>query len=245
MITSISDTAGFRNACKNADLANFKVDPAITQIFEHVSIPFGEEYAALIREQYPELAERALDFAVNDLVGGSVDRVLTNGVALSPTTLRYVKVAGDLLAMGLDASNAIVEIGAGYGGQCLILDTLEPDPAALYGIYDLPEAADLQQRYLGEHGLNHVMWFSRESEIRDWDFCLSNYAFSECTREQQDWYLENVILRSSHGYMVCNEISHHFGLESYSVQEILDRIPNSQAEEDKPFTAFRTQIVRW
>jgi hypothetical protein len=246
MTTSISDNATFRNACKFANLANFKVDPAINQIFEHVSIPFGEEYAALIRKQYPELAARAADFAVNDLIGGSIDRVETNGAALSPTTLRYVKVAGDLLAMGVDAAESIVEIGAGYGGQCLILDVLRPGSKPLYVIYDLPEAGELQKKYTEAHGIDYVEWLSAEDTPLDrCDFCLSNYAFSECTRAQQEWYLDNVILRSTHGYMVLNFISEHFGLASYSVQELLNRIPNSWAEADKPWTSYSTVILRW
>lgn len=245
MTTSISDNTTFRNACKSANLADFKVDPAITQIFEHVSVPFGEEYAALIRKQYPDLAERAREFVVNDLIGGSIDRVETNGVALSPTTLRYVKVAGDLLAMGANAANAIVEIGAGYGGQCLILDVLRPEDKPVYSIYDLPEAGELQKKYTEAHGIDYVVWLDQVTPSQQFDFCLSNYAFSECTRAQQDWYLDNVILRSAHGYMVLNFISHHFGLASYSVQEFLNRIPGSWAEADKPFTSFATVILRW
>lgn len=246
MTTSISDTAAFRSACKSADLATFKADPAINQIFEHVSIPFGEEYAALIREKYPELATLAPDFVVNDLIGGSVDRVLTNGVALSPTTLRYVKVAGDLLAMGVNAAESIVEIGAGYGGQCLILDTLRPKNKPTYFIYDLPEAGELQKKYTEAHGIDYIQWLSTEDPPRErFDFCFSNYAFSECARTTQEWYLDNVILRSDHGYMVCNFINEHFGLTSYSVHALLNRIPGSWAEADKPFTRFETVIVRW
>ena len=47
------------------------------------------------------------------------------GIAVSPTTLRYLKVANDLetLFSSLDGLR-ICEIGVGYGGQCRVLDAM-------------------------------------------------------------------------------------------------------------------------
>jgi hypothetical protein len=246
MSTSISDYTAFKQACLTADLNTFKQHPDIVPIFEHTSAEQGEAYLHIIRERYPSLltASRSL-FTANDEIGGAnVCITVENGLSVSPSTLRYVKVLGDLIYAGLASGDAIVEIGGGYGGQALVIRNKILWQS--YTIFDLPEAGSLQERYLREHDLTveHGELFVG-SRVTEWDFCISNYAFSECGKKMQDWYLENVILKSKAGYMTCNFISGQFGVDSYTQEELLSKIPYSWLEAENPLTSPANVVIRW
>ena len=249
MSTSISDYAAFKQACLTADLNTFKRHPDIVPIFEHASEEQGEAYLQVIQERYSylHLHLRLGRFTANDEIGGA-NRCITieNGPSVSPSTLRYVKVLGDLIYAGLASGDAIVEIGGGYGGQAVI--TRNKILWQSYTIFDLPEVRSLQERYLAEQDVSNVLWQQpAPGAVREnpWDFCISNYAFSECNKQMQDWYLEHVILRSNAGYMTCNFISHLFGVESYSQEELLARIPYSWLEAENPLTSPGNVVIRW
>lgn len=245
MSTSISDYTAFKQACSTADLNTFKRHPDIVRIFEHTSAAQGEAYLQIIRERYPSLLSVMRRFAANDEIGGAnTCIVVEKGLSVSPSTLRYVKVLGDLICAGLASGDAIVEIGGGYGGQAVIVRNKILWQS--YTIFDLPEVGSLQARYTTEHELavEHGQLFVG-SRVTDWNFCISNYAFSECNKQMQDWYLENVILRSKAGYMTCNFISSQFGVDSYSQEELLAKIPYSWLEAENPLTCPANVVIRW
>jgi len=247
MSTSISDYTAFKQACLTADLNTFKMHPDIVPIFEHTSAEQGEAYLRIITLQhsYLHLQLRLGRFTANDEIGGA-NRCITlkDGPSVSPSTLRYVKVLGDLIYAGLASGDAIVEIGGGYGGQALVIRNKILWQS--YTIFDLPEAGSLQERYLAEHDLTveHGELFVG-SRVTNWDFCISNYAFSECNKQMQDWYLEHVILKSKKGYMTCNFISSQFGVDSYSQEQLLSLIPYSWLEAENPLTSPANVVIRW
>jgi len=248
MSTSISDYTAFKQACLTADLNTFKQHPDIVPIFEHTSAEQGEAYLRIIMLQhsYLHLHLRLGRFTANDEIGGA-NRCITlkDGPSVSPSTLRYVKVLGDLIYAGLASGDAIVEIGGGYGGQALVIRNKILWQS--YTIFDLPEVQSLQERYLAEHDILGVFFGKLEGgiTIKPWDFCISNYAFSECNKQMQDWYLEHVILKSKKGYMTCNFISSQFGVDSYSQEQLLSLIPNSWLEAENPLTSPANIVIRW
>jgi hypothetical protein len=64
-------------------------------------------------------------FKINDLVGSPTTYVYHRFGRISPSTLRYVKVASDLRRLFGDLTGAkVAEIGVGYGGQLLVLDQI-------------------------------------------------------------------------------------------------------------------------
>jgi hypothetical protein len=244
MSTSISDYTAFKQACLTADLNTFKQHSDIVPIFEHTSAEQGEAYLQIIRERYPLLLAALPRLVVNDEIGSANRCIDVEGSSVSPSTLRYVKVLGDLIYAGLASGDAIVEIGGGYGGQALVIRNKILWQS--YTIFDLPEAGSLQERYLAEHDLTveHGELFVG-SRVTEWDFCISNYAFSECNKQMQDWYLEHVILKSKAGYMTCNFISSQFGVDSYSQEQLLSLIPNSWLEAENPLTSPANVVIRW
>ena len=61
---------------------------------------------------------------------------------MSPTTLRYLKVASDLkIRFGGDIGQKIAEIGGGYGGQARVCDTI--CETGEYQVFDLPDVNQL------------------------------------------------------------------------------------------------------
>jgi putative sugar O-methyltransferase len=116
-------------ACRMATLdagafADFRRHPDYTKVLEHVSEGLGHQYLQLISAQ--GRARRGLhEAAKNDDVGNPRTMRLDSGLVISPTTLRYLKVADDIETHfgSIDGAD-VIEIGIGYGGQCRILDSL-------------------------------------------------------------------------------------------------------------------------
>ena len=150
--TSASDYAGYTNAVRKAystalGFKKFKQDPEYTGILEHVSSAHGAYYLNQIHQKYPYLLQQIDTFKQNDRHGSPVKAHYTLIGAISPSTVRYVHTLGDLLhAFGPLQGKSIVEIGAGYGGQCLITSLHARFKS--YDLYDLPDVNKLITRYL-------------------------------------------------------------------------------------------------
>src|SRR2546426_6453581 len=104
---------------------HFKRHPHYTAVLEHVSREQGQKYLDVISRQSPELVSRIDEFKINDRVGDPITFSYAGIGRISPTTLRYIKVASDLVRIFKDLNGAnISEIGVGYGGPLLVLDQI-------------------------------------------------------------------------------------------------------------------------
>ncbi len=97
----------------------FKSLPAYRAVLEHVTYEQGVEYLKHIDSDADALAS----LAVNDVYGWPAKYSYPAVGVVSPTTLRYAKVACDL-RKHFDGVRTIAEIGVGYGGQRLVLSNL-------------------------------------------------------------------------------------------------------------------------
>lgn len=249
-MNSISDTQQYKNVCINA--ANddecfkaFKNNPIYNGILEHVSKEQGDLYLEYIKNNSPELLYNIEEFKKNDTYGGTILSTYQGIGEISPSTLRYIKVLSDLKNIfgSLDGKK-IIEIGAGYGGQCLIINKLfKPSE---YAILDLDEASALSKRYLLENNIQPRIIGIQDIENLDEDFdiIISNYAYSELTKELQDIYYNKIISRSKNGYLTYNFISDLCNIDSYSKNEILDKFSkkNIKILEETPKT-FEKNII--
>ncbi len=208
--SSVTDINWYTDFCKSAAeddilFANFKRSPLYTVVLEHVTYNFGKQYLELIKKNYPLLLLNAEQFRTNDLIGNPfVFRFGKYGI-FSPTTLRYMKIAGDIGLMDIELKEAkIIEIGAGYGGQCKVLSDFTGFKE--YTIVDLPEVLLLVKRYLDAFDIKNVKLLTPDQidSCGDYDLVISNYAFSECYKLMQDVYLDRIIKNSKHGYMIHN-----------------------------------------
>lgn len=229
----------YREALVNEDaFNNFRYSlNKYTTLIEHVSYDNGLLY---MQETLPEVLDKIDKFATNDNIGNPkmwyyevLDRMI------STTTLKYMKVLSDLIIhFGSLDDMDIVEIGIGYGGQCkLIHDMFKPKS---YTLVDLPEVDAFTRKYLKEFDIS-----PRGCDAKEYDLCISNYAFSEIPREWQDKYNKEIIQHSKRGYMTCNFTELRKGDGSFSKEEILSLKPNSKEIEEKPLTALDNYIYVW
>ena len=109
-----------------------------------------------------------------------------------------------------------------------------------YTIIDLEEANMLQKKYLSKLNINNIEFHNNLSyKSKEYDFCISNYAFSECNKDIQRKYLDDIVLKSKHGYMINNR------KEDYSKGDLLDIIPNSKLLPEIPLTGENNYVIYW
>lgn len=251
--SSVSDYDAYKNVCITASKDDhkfkiFKRDPAYNAILEHVSCDQGLEYFRLINGN-KKLMSFMNDFRGND-VHGSPRKMSINGIGLiSPTTIRYIKVLNDLINQlgSLDDLN-IVEIGGGYGGQCLILSKMFKFNS--YTIIDLTEPLQLAKKYLNVNKIKNVNFIDfcdlDNQSIDNFDFLISNYAFTECNRNIQDMYFEKVIAKAKKGYITANAESWS---NCYNTREIVYNLnkwfSSLKILPEEPLTAPGNCILIW
>lgn len=79
----------------------------------------------------------------------------------------------------------------------------------------------------------------------DYDLLISNYAFSELSRDIQNLYLDKIINHSKHGYITYNDISGE-NLASYKIDEYKNIIHKDiKILEENPLTHPLNKIVVW
>ena len=255
--TSVTDDGQYPQFCQRAAdssvlFSEFKRIPTYAGVVETVSYEQGKEYLEAIKRQSPELLDYIETFKSSDSVGCPQKFYYSNIGEISPTTLRYIKIASDLkMHFGSLDECTIVEIGAGYGGQCKILADIFNFKK--YVIIDLPGPLALAKRFLNELNIQNVHFFSFDSEIPDeqFDLAISNYAFSECTEKMQQRYIEDIFKKSDKGYLICNNfpeddrLSHLFSNKQKSLNELrMQNIPWIELEE-YPRTSANNYLIIW
>lgn len=259
MKTSISDYGTYKNFCKKASeneliFNSFKTNSAYTPILEHTSIEQAYEYFEIIKKEFQNYDTYLEKFKENDLYGGP--RIFTHPEIgnISPSTLRYMKVASDVFNLfGKNIYN-ICEVGIGYGGQSKILfDMLN---IKKYTFFDLPEVNLLTKKYLSKFKISNTNFidatdFVDATDLKNqkFDLFISNYAFTEIDISLQKIYLENLIKNSDNGYITCNFISDQFQINSMSYEDIIQHLKeygkNIIELEEKPLTSVENKIIVW
>ena len=211
-------------------------------VVEHVRKIDADNYLAVIGRDNKHLLDKIELFKKNDLIGkpnladfGSLGKIST-------TTIRYIKVLSDIMRMRrCEEKGSIIEIGGGYGGQARIL--MEFFTTTDYTMVDLAEVLPLQIKYLRMYG-KEICAVSPEmvkSISRSYDFCVSNFAFNECSKETQELYIDKIISKSKHGY-----ISGVFtGVNGMSCDEVTGSIPGCIVRDYEPDIGFGCKIIEW
>jgi hypothetical protein len=246
----------FVHICKKAveDKGVFdglKKNPSFFYMLEHVNEKQGNKYLEEIEKHTPSLMDLMDRFKTNDSIGNPTTFNFANIGAISPTTLRYVKVLSDLIMIfGGFNDLDIVEIGVGYGGQCKIIhDYCTPKS---YTMIDLPEVLALAKKCNEHHNIQNVIYkTANELDNITCDLLISNYAFTEVGRKYQQLYSEKVIKNARMGYMTCN----YFGFtkqrdvftkeEAFSKEEITALKNNYQILQEIPLTSPGNFIYIW
>ena len=252
--TSITDDQIYPAFClkaaeENTIFSTFRMNPIIKRVYEHVTQIQGQKYLDFIRQSGNFGKVDWRNFIQNDQYGSPevFDYNIGEGeIQISPVTLRYVKVLCDIIEMyNTDGIKSIAEIGIGYGGECRIISSYLKNRT--YILIDLPEVLKLAQTYLEKFDITgDIRYVDGTKNIisEEYDLVISNYAFSELTRDVQEIYLEKVITHSKAGYITWNSLSYNsFG--GYSVKELVTKIKGAFVIEEKPLTAKDNCIVVW
>lgn len=180
---------------------NFRRINDYRTVLEHVSYQLGYEYFTFIQSKFPHLLEEKniIKFFSQDLdkIGNPetfLYSINNKEYYISPTTLRYLKVLGDLEKCFGDLSGLnIVEIGGGYGGQCkLILDYFK---IKSYNIQDDVNVIPLIKKYL------KLFNYSITDNKNKVDLVISNYAYSELNCELQQEYFDKFLSKTKFLYL--------------------------------------------
>jgi hypothetical protein len=246
--SSMSDNGKYpiivQEAVTNDSVFNtFKQHPWYTPILEHVNKKDGLKYLEIIKTDYSYLLDNIEKYKTNDTVGTPIKYSYDNIGEISPTTLRYIKVLGDIINNfgsldGLD----IVEIGCGYGGQAkTIFDTYN---VKSYTFIDLPEVLGLIKKYLSKFDINMDKLIFKDinqlTENEKYDLFISNYAYTECSENIRETYFNTVLSKSKMGYLTSNFLSH----EKID-DEIINRIQNCIKIDERPYTGDKNFIIIW
>jgi hypothetical protein len=211
----------------------FKRDSGYRNILEHVSEGDGQKYLDILKLESPDLLERIDEFKINDKQGSPITYTYEKIGMISPTTLRYIKVASDLRKLFGDLSDfTIAEIGIGYGGQMLILDQLWNTS---YCLFDLPPVIELTRKYT----FSILKQTQIINEFTTLDLVVSNYAFSELNTSIQEQYIKNVLCKAKRGYLTMNYI------DGFSIEELKKKLPNFSIYTETPLTGPNNNLIVW
>jgi hypothetical protein len=218
---------------------NFKSNPNYTNILEHVSHELGVIYLKEIKTNFDSLFLDNKEIFINlclenDKYGMPNKYEFENFCSCSPTNLRYLLHALIILKYMQDCNLNninIVEIGGGYGGLTLFifkLSFLFKININSYTIFDLLEPMLLQKKYLDLFNIKiNTYEISENFTLNNNSFLISNYAFSEISKELQSVYIKKMINPYiSHGFLCWN----HIPVYDFINDKIID------VEEEYPMT---------
>ena len=188
----------------------FKKDPRYTNILEHSSYDESLIYISMLEKDKKKVIDKINLLKENDIYGSPDLRdynLWENNHTLSPSTIRYIKNSVDIINYFGNGIKTIAEIGGGYGGLCKTMSCFYDFDK--YYIFDLPEVNNLSSKYLSmfnlsERTVSDVLDNANLSKI---DLLISNYAFSELSRDVQKKYIDNVIKKAKYFYIIDNHFS--------------------------------------
>jgi hypothetical protein len=183
---------------------SFRNNSIYTGIVSEPSYNVGLACVSEIKKEFIHDPKLLNKFSQSDSVGhpalyfyNELERVM------SSATMRYIRILIELKnTFGSLDDIDIIEIGSGYGGQCkIIYDLFTPKS---YTLVDLPEALEVARKYLHYFRIPVIYRAINDLNYSSYNLCISNFAYSEIEREEQQFYEKDIIRFSHAGYMICN-----------------------------------------
>jgi len=182
-----------------------------------INIEDAKLYVDCIVNEFPEFAEKMVNRQYSDAILkfcslGKAPLFYSKALksVLSANAVRYIYHA--LLAIKQiktkfpEQKINILEIGAGFGGECFWIQTIAPEVVQSYTIVDLPLVSKFQEKILAH--LNVPVKFCTIPDRFSIDeaplFVISSYSFSSLNKYYQDLYNKFFLSRSGGGFMVWN-----------------------------------------
>ena len=208
----------------------------------------GKEYLRILESRTDGILEAAIDTVLSsDNIGNPIKFKYENySKPLSPSTLRYLKVASDLKILFGSDLGEVVEIGCGYGGQTLVNDQLLNVKSA--SLLDLPFVNNLINRYLNNHLLKGAYHTNVINNLipKYYDLAISNYAFSELPKKLQLVYIEKVLSKAKRGYITMNSgLGNKRSNGKLSLDELRNLLPKFLVIEEEPYIKEENYLIVW
>ena len=201
--------------------SNFRQpDEGYNAILEHVNIQQAEIYSKTIKNLYPNLLSKIEKFKKNDLIGNPLFFYDNDFGPISPTTLRYIKFAGDIQFNFQDLNDFhLIEIGGGYGGLVRILTDIFNFKSIT--MVDLKQPLNLQEKYLNKFDIKIIKKTIEEDfEIEKNTLIISNYAWCECDAKTRKEYLNKIINKCKYAFMAIHDVN---------VQHLIDELKSEDS----------------
>tara|TARA_B100001564_G_C20600183_1_gene652323 strand:+ start:189 stop:1004 length:816 start_codon:yes stop_codon:yes gene_type:complete len=230
-------------AIKDKDVfKSFRSDPRYRDILEHVNDELAKEYYLKLREELSHKEIFSLCETVKNV--GNPRLLQFEDSELSPTILRYINVSLDLVKkFPKNQFENIVEIGAGYGGQALILDKFYN--IKNYTLIDLPQVNKLIEKFFSHHSPKFKYSFSEIENYNSnekYDLFISNYAFSELPKQLQLTAIKNILSNASYGYMIVNNFN-QFSFRYLSQSQYSEHLKNIKIFEEIPESYIFNKVL--
>ena len=243
--SSISDSdhwVGYCNLIAKDEKAfvKFRQYRVLHDVLEHVTFQTANLYLDSIRPRFTnsEILHLAKKF---DAVGRPLTYYFHEVGKVSSLFFRYLKVASDIELLFGNKLKVIAEIGVGFGGQLVVLSHLVPFKECY--LFDLTSTRLMASKYLRANGILNVN--SGNSIIAEsYDLVISNFAFSELKRVQQEKYFTNIIQNSRRGYITWNNLSEHY-LDGMSIGEFVERKPGTKVVTEELAPQHTNYILIW
>mgnify|MGYP001161374428 FL=1 len=232
---SVADDGSYPKFCELASendevFQTFRRHPSYTKILEHVSDDLGIKYYKNIKNEFGLTDKEIFSYCekIHDVGSPYLVNLITDLPPISTTALRYLSTGLQINSI-LESKNIekIIEIGAGYGGQAVILDSLLNIKE--YTFVDLREVNLLIKKFLSKSDVGFIPQFNslEDSFNKQYDLVISNFAFSELSRTLQNIAMNKIIKKSNKGFMIINSHNFNEAYNFYTKEELLSELPNS------------------
>ena len=221
--TCFGDAASYShyyNVLGSISIEDFKRNTDITDITEHV----GELQVRHGRDMYDGIIKMNMidEYTIHRLVqlndehGNTIRlKIVDTLCECSPNSIKYIYY-GLLVVrhiLDLKISNMdFIEVGGGYGGQCVILNEL----FKMFGIkinkyisIDLDNVVKFQEKYVKLCGPYKNCEFISYENYKTYPFStdsylLSSYCLSELSDDTRKDYYDNLLQYTNHGIVIWN-----------------------------------------
>lgn len=240
-----------REALVNEDVFNtFKSNSSFTTILEHTNEGYSFIFLERIKNEFPDLFNK-IDWdkiSENDLIGSphlvNYPDIPTENKMFSPSTIAYTFKALDILRH-MDSLKIkevkVLEIGAGYGGQCKILFDLAglfKIKIKSYTMVDLYYPSKLQEKYLTSLRYVDNVYYQQFEHLKDssqilnsFNYLISIYALSEFDKNTREFYTS--ILGNNYDYYLL-----------WNTSDPYDKFKNSVVEDEYPRTGPVNVLIK-
>lgn len=249
--SATSDWTHYRKVCEKA--AN---DPQMLQTFRSRSDYFpmleygqtAELSSYLKKHALRSTLKKGPTIAKIDEMGNPDRLFVPHFGMISGTTLRYTLFADHILRLfELPEKPTVVEIGAGFGGQCYVFSKLKPFKK--YYFYDLPEVEKLIATVMKKFHVNNTVCMPIGQPLPEstYDLFISNYGLSECNGDVITNYFNNIVVKADRGYVLYNSCGGMHAkdfvalLEKHNMNPKMSPEPVPSAPDNVLITWDRTQ----